>query len=299
MAKAAIHNRIRRSRGEEVFNVFNILFMIFLMLICVYPFWYVIMGSFSRPSLILGHKGGLLWPLGFSLTAYETVFANKAIWMGYYNTIIYVVGGTIINIILTVMGAYYLSRRFAPCKKFVMILIMFTMYFSGGMIPGFLNIRNLGLLDTRWAILLPGAVSTFNLIIMRTAFASIDTSMEESAMLDGAGHWTIMFRIMLPLAKATIAVLVLYYGVAHWNSWFSAMLYLDNEKLKPLQLVLREILIINTDSGAAGGEDADSELLSETIKYATILVATVPILCLYPFLQKYFVKGMMVGAIKG
>ena len=134
---------------------------------------------------------------------------------------------------------------------------------------------------------------------MRTAFASIDTSMEESAMLDGAGHWTIMFRIMLPLAKATIAVLVLYYGVAHWNSWFSAMLYLDNEKLKPLQLVLREILIINTDSGAAGGEDADSELLSETIKYATILVATVPILCLYPFLQKYFVKGMMVGAIKG
>ena len=274
--------------------------MILLMLACLYPFWYVVMASFSRPTLIMGHRGGLLFPLGFSLQAYEAVFADRSIWTGYYNTIIYVVGGTCINIVMTIMGAYYLSRRFAPCKKFVMLLILFTMYFSGGMIPTFLNIRNLGLLDTRWAILLPGAISTFNLIIMRTAFASIDPSMEESAMLDGAGHWTIMFRIMLPLAKATVAVLVLYYGVGHWNSWFSAMLYLSDENLKPLQLVLREILIINNvNATQGGGGDADSELLSETIQYATILVATVPILCLYPFLQKYFVKGMMVGALKG
>ena len=287
---------IRRSRGEQIFNVFNVIFMILLML----AFWYVVMASFSRPTLIMGHRGGLLFPLGFSLQAYEAVFADRSIWTGYYNTIIYVVGGTCINIVMTIMGAYYLSRRFAPCKKFVMLLILFTMYFSGGMIPTFLNIRNLGLLDTRWAILLPGAISTFNLIIMRTAFASIDPSMEESAMLDGAGHWTIMFRIMLPLAKATVAVLVLYYGVGHWNSWFSAMLYLSDENLKPLQLVLREILIINNvNATQGGGGDADSELLSETIQYATILVATVPILCLYPFLQKYFVKGMMVGALKG
>lgn len=291
---------IRRSRGEQIFNVFNVIFMILLMLACLYPFWYVVMASFSRPTLIMGHRGGLLFPLGFSLQAYEAVFADRSIWTGYYNTIIYVVGGTCINIVMTIMGAYYLSRRFAPCKKFVMLLILFTMYFSGGMIPTFLNIRNLGLLDTRWAILLPGAISTFNLIIMRTAFASIDPSMEESAMLDGAGHWTIMFRIMLPLAKATVAVLVLYYGVGHWNSWFSAMLYLSDENLKPLQLVLREILIINNvNATKGGGGDADSELLSETIQYATILVATVPILCLYPFLQKYFVKGMMVGALKG
>ena len=291
---------IRRSHGEQIFNVFNVIFMILLMLACLYPFWYVVMASFSRPTLIMGHRGGLLFPLGFSLQAYEAVFADRSIWTGYYNTIIYVVGGTCINIVMTIMGAYYLSRRFAPCKKFVMLLILFTMYFSGGMIPTFLNIRNLGLLDTRWAILLPGAISTFNLIIMRTAFASIDPSMEESAMLDGAGHWTIMFRIMLPLAKATVAVLVLYYGVGHWNSWFSAMLYLSDENLKPLQLVLREILIINNvNATQGGGGDADSELLSETIQYATILVATVPILCLYPFLQKYFVKGMMVGALKG
>ena len=291
---------IRRSRGEQIFNVFNVIFMILLMLACLYPFWYVVMASFSRPTLIMGHRGGLLFPLGFSLQAYEAVFADRSIWTGYYNTIIYVVGGTCINIVMTIMGAYYLSRRFAPCKKFVMLLILFTMYFSGGMIPTFLNIRNLGLLDTRWAILLPGAISTFNLIIMRTAFASIDPSIEESAMLDGAGHWTIMFRIMLPLAKATVAVLVLYYGVGHWNSWFSAMLYLSDENLKPLQLVLREILIINNvNATQGGGGDADSELLSETIQYATILVATVPILCLYPFLQKYFVKGMMVGALKG
>ena len=154
--------------------------------------------------------------------------------------------------------------------------------------------------DSRWALILPNCMSAFYLILVRTAMQNVPESLEESAMLDGAGHWTIMFRIMLPLAKATVAVLVLYYGVGHWNSWFSAMLYLSDETLKPLQLVLREILIINSANATqGGGGDADSELLSETIQYATILVATVPILCLYPFLQKYFVKGMMVGALKG
>ncbi len=177
------------------------------------------------------------------------------------------------------------------------MFIMFTMYFSGGMIPGFLNIQSLGLYDSRLALILPGAISTFNLIIMRTAMASIDASMEESARLDGANHFTILFKIMLPLTKATVAVLVLYYGVAHWNSWFNAMIYLEDKMKEPLQLVLRQILIINDMADMAVGED--TEMISETIKHATIIVSTVPILALYPFLQKYFVKGMMVGAVKG
>lgn len=245
----------------------------------------------------MSHTGMLFKPVGFSLAAYEKVFENSSIWRGYGNTIFYVIAGTGLNIMLTVLGAYFLSRKDVPGKKLIMIFIMFTMYFSGGMIPGFLNIQDLGLYNTRFALLLPGAISTFNLIIMRTAMMSIDASMEESARLDGASHFTILFRIMMPLTKATVAVLVLYYGVDHWNSWFPAMIYLEDKAKEPLQIVLRQILIINDMSDMAVGED--TELISETIKHATILVSTVPILALYPFLQKYFTKGMMVGALKG
>jgi putative aldouronate transport system permease protein len=245
----------------------------------------------------MSHSGILLKPVGFSLSAYKKVFENNSIWRGYTNTIYYVGVGTLINMTMTVLGAYFLSRKNVPGKKVVMVFIMFTMYFSGGMIPGFLNIQSLGLYNTRMAILLPGAINTFNLIIMRTAMLSIDDSMEESARLDGASHLTILAKIMLPLTRATVAVLVLYYGVAHWNSWFPAMIYLDDKSKEPLQLVLRQILIINDMSDMNIGEDA--ELISETIKHATILVSTVPILLLYPFLQKYFTKGMMVGALKG
>lgn len=297
MAKVKNSNKIKRSRGEEIFNVFNVIFLTLLMIICIYPFWYVICASFSKASLFMAHTGGLLKPVGFSWAAYKNVFENASIWIGYGNTIFYVVVSTAINIVMTVLGAYFLSRRDVPGKTPIMFMIMFTMYFSGGMIPGFLNIQSLGLYDSRLAIILPGAISTFNLIIMRTAMASIDASMEESARLDGANHFTILFKIMLPLTKATVAVLVLYYGVAHWNSWFPAMIYLEDKMKEPLQLVLRQILIINDMSEMGVGEDA--ELLSETIKHATIIVSTAPILALYPFLQKYFVKGMMVGAVKG
>lgn len=297
MAKVKNSNKIKRSRGEEIFNVFNLIFLTLLMIICIYPFWYVICASFSKASLFMAHTGGLLKPVGFSWAAYKNVLENSSIWIGYGNTIFYVVVSTAINIIMTVLGAYFLSRRDVPGKTPIMLMIMFTMYFSGGMIPGFLNIQSLGLYDSRLAIILPGAISTFNLIIMRTAMASIDASMEESARLDGANHLTILFKIMLPLTKATVAVLVLYYGVAHWNSWFPAMIYLEDKMKEPLQLVLRQILIVNDMSEMGVGEDA--ELLSETIKHATIIVSTVPILALYPFLQKYFVKGMMVGAVKG
>ena len=295
--KSAISNKIKHSRGENVFNVFNILIMVFMILICAYPFWYVICASFSNASQFVIHKGMLWLPLGFDLKAYEKVLTNNLVWIGYANTIFYVVVGTAINIVMTVLCAYFLSRREVPGKKFVMILVVFTMYFSGGMIPSYLNIQDLGMLDSRWAILLPGAISTFNMIIMRTAMQSIDASMEESAQLDGASQFTILFKIMVPLTKATIAVLVLYYGVAQWNSWFPAMLYLDDQYKKPLQLYLRQVLIMmDTSSMEVGNDDL---MNAETIKYSTIIVATLPILCLYPFLQKYFVKGMMVGALKG
>lgn len=291
------NNKIKESTGDKIFNVVNVTLLSLLVICCFYPFWYVICASFSKPSLFMSHTGGLLKPVGFSLASYEKVFENASIWRGYANTIFYVVVGTALNIFMTILGAYFLSRKNIPGQKVITILIMFTMYFSGGMIPGFLNIKSLGLYDTRAALILPGAISTFNLIVMRTAMASIDDSLEESARLDGASHITILTKIMVPLTKATVAVLVLYYGVGHWNSWFPAMIYLEDKNKEPLQLVLRQILIINDMSEMGVGED--QELISETIKYATIMVSTVPILCLYPFLQKYFTKGMMIGAVKG
>lgn len=293
--------KVKISRGERIFGICNIILLTLFSVACLYPFWYVIVASFSEASLLMSHPEAIMLPVGWSTKAYEYVFETKTIWTGYLNTIFYVGVGTAINIFMTLLAAYFLSRRNLPGKTVLTILIMFTMYFSGGMIPGYLNIQDLGLYNTRWALLLPGALNTFNLIIMRTAMSGIDASLEESAMLDGAGHMTIMWKILVPLTKATIAVLVLYYGVAHWNSWFPAFIYLDSDAkgkaMQPLQIVLRRILILSDMTDTGGAEDA--AMLSETIKYATIIVSTVPILALYPFLQKYFTKGVMVGAVKG
>lgn len=288
------------SKGERVFNVFNILFMTFMMFITLYPMLYILFASFSRPAEFMAHEGVIFAPLGFSTTSYEAVFDNPNILTGYMNTVFIVVAGVAINIVLTIVGAYFLSRKGVMFKRPIMLFIIFTMYFQGGLIPTYLTVRALNLDNTLWALIVPGAVSTFNLIIMRTAFAAIPDSMEESAKLDGASHVTILFRIMAPLALPTIAVLVLYYGVGHWNSWFGAMIYLRKRELFPLQLILREIIIQNdTNAMTTGAGYDDREMLSETIKYAVIIVATAPILALYPFLQKYFVKGIMIGAVKG
>ena len=300
MAKSniGVSNKIRHSTGENIFNVFNIIIMVIMMFVCAYPFWYVICASFSNADAFVLPEGLIWWPIKFDTLAYERVLQDSQVWIGYANTIFYVVVGTLINIIMTVLCAYFVSRNYEiPGKKAISIMIVFTMYFSAGMIPGFLNIQDLGLYDTRWSIVLPGAINVFNMVIMRTAMQSIDASMEESAQLDGASQFTILFRIMVPLTKATIAVLVLYYGVAHWNSWFNAMLYLQDTTKQPLQLYLRQVLMLNETS--ATQDATDSPMLGESIRYANIVVATLPILCLYPFLQKYFVKGMMVGAVKG
>lgn len=291
---------IRRNSCEKVFNSFNIIFMLILSFTTLYPLLYVVMASVSSPVEIMAYRGPLLRPLGFSINSYLLVFKDPMILRGYLNTLIIVVVGVTINILMTSIGAYFLSRKNVIWRNAVMVLISITMFFSGGLIPLYFTVRELGLYNTYWALILPGAINTFNLIIMRTAFSSIPDSFEESARLDGAGHFIILFRIIIPLSLPTIAVMMLYYGVGHWNSWFSAMIYLRDRKMYPLQLILREILIDNDiNKMTLDVSELDKENVGLTVKYATIIVATLPILGLYPFLQKYFVKGVMVGGLKG
>ena len=290
--------KIKVNLGERIFNIFNILLMCLLMFITLYPLWHVAMASISDGGEIIAHSGALFKPLGFSLEAYKMVFKNPMVARGYMNTAFVVIVGVSINILMTSLGAYFLSRKDVFWKKYIMMAIVFTMYFSGGLIPFYFTVKGLHLDNTLWSLIIPGAISTFNLIIMRTAFMAIPDSLEESARLDGANHTTILFRIILPLAGPTIAVMVLYYGVGHWNAWFNAMIFIRKRELFPLQLVLREILISNTVNDNILGND-DAVKISEIMKYAIIIVATVPVLTIYPFLQKYFVKGVMVGAVKG
>ncbi len=289
----------KRNLGERLFDSGNTSFLVILCIGTIYPFLYVLFASLSDPGELIRTRGLIFYPQGFSLEAYRLVFANPMIMVGYANTLFYVVVGTTINLLMTSFGAYALSRRTIMLKNPIMMLIVFTMFFSGGLIPNYLLVSELGMLNTRWALIIPGAISTYNLIIMRTSFQGIPASLEESAKIDGANDFTILFRIILPLSLPIVSVMILFYGVSHWNAWFNALLYLRDRDLYPLQLVLREILITNsTDSMTTGASDIDKALISETIKYAAIIVATVPVLFLYPFLQKYFVKGVMIGAVK-
>ncbi|MBN2980816.1 MULTISPECIES: carbohydrate ABC transporter permease [Cohnella] len=288
----------KRSPGEIVFDGLNVVFLLVCSFAFLYPMWYVLVSSFSDPYAIASGQV-TFWPIDFTIDAYKLVFDDDRIWSSYGNTMIYVVAGTLINLVLTTMGAYPLSRTNLPGKSVLMALIVFTMFFSGGLIPSYLNVRELGLYDTYWAILLPGAVSAFNLIVMRTFFQSIPEGLIESAKIDGANDFRILWQMVLPLSMPVIAVMTLFYAVSHWNSWFSAMIYLQDPNLYPLQLILREILIQSSAQNMLSGATQDAVFrMSEAIKYATIIVATVPILVIYPFLQKYFVKGVMIGAIK-
>lgn len=292
--------KIKRSKAEQAFNVFNIVLMLVLMIVTLYPLIYVLFASLSDASRLMQHSGLLLKPLGLNLASYEAVIQNPRIISGYINTIIVVVGGVLISMVLTILGAYTLSRKNLYWGKAISMLIIFTMFFGGGMIPFYLLIKNMGMLNSLWSVILPTALSTYNMMIMRTAFVSVPPALEEAAEIDGANPMVILFRILVPLTIPTIAVLILYYAVANWNSWFNAMLFLQKKEKWPLQLVLRDLLIQNqTDDMTSGISAADKFSVSETIKYATIIVSTLPILCLYPFLQKYFLKGVMVGSVKG
>lgn len=285
--------------SRNLFLGIDVLIMIVLMVMCLYPILYVLFASLSDSGELMAYNGLLLKPIGLNLEAYKAVFKNPMIGKGYINTIIILVSGLFINLVMTTLAAYFLSRKNIMLKNFIMVLMLFTMYFSGGLIPSYITIKSLGLYNSLLALILPGAISTYNLIIMRTSFQGIPSGLEEAAYLDGAGHLSIIWNVILPLSKAIIAVMVLYYGVAHWNSWFGASIYLSDRNKYPLQLILREILLQNDVSNMAGSSGGDEYSIAESIKYAVIIVATAPILCIYPFLQKYFVKGVMIGALKG
>ncbi|MDF2921297.1 MAG: sugar transporter permease [Paenibacillaceae bacterium] len=291
---------MKESAGRRIFLLANGFMLILLSLMTVYPLLYVALASISEPAELLSHRGLLMRPLGFSMEAYRSVLNNDMIISGYGNTLFIVVAGVLINLLMTSLGAYFLSRKGVLWRDSIMMLIVFTMFFGGGLVPFYLTVKNLHLTNTLWALIFPTAVSTFNLIIMRTSFLGIPDELEESAKLDGATHLTILFRIFIPLSMPVVAVMILYYGVGHWNAWFHAMIFIQNRELYPLQLVLREILVQNnTETMMIGSDSYDKGLLSETLKYAVIMVATLPVLALYPFLQKYFVKGVMIGAVKG
>lgn len=290
-----------RTWGYRCFTIFNIIFMVLLIVVTAYPIYFVFIASFSDPTQLSLNPGVLLAPLKpFTLSAYKMVLSNPLILTGYQNTLFILVVGVAINLIFTVMTAYVLSLKDLMLKNMITFFIIFTMYFSGGLIPGYLNIRDLGMLDSLWALIIPCAINTTNLIIMKTAFQSIPDSLIESARLDGASHIKTLLQIMIPLSVPTIAVMVLFYGVQHWNNWFSASIYMQTNAKFPLQLVMRNILNSTQISSMLGAADNDEMArLVELIKYALIVISTLPILVLYPFLQKYFVKGVMIGAIKG
>ena len=291
--------KIKRSKGERAFQVFNYIFLTLIMLLCLYPVWYVAMASFSNSNLLTQHTGLLFKPVGFSIDAYKKVFQNPMIGKGYLNTLFILIVGVFLDLAMTSLGAYFLSRKRVMFKKAVMLFIVFTMFFSGGMIPFYINLQQLHLTNALWGLIIPFMIITSNLIILRTSFESIPESLIEAAQIDGAGHIRILTTIVLPLSKAMLAVMVLYYGVSIWNSWFWASAILRDREMYPLQIILREILLSNdTSSMTAGASAMDTEAIGMTIKYATIMVATIPILCVYPFLQKYFTKGTMVGAVK-
>ncbi len=292
-------SRIRSDKEDIVFEIITVFFLTIITIAVLYPIILVVSSSFSSPLAVISNQVKLL-PVGFTLKMYQMVFKHPEIWGSYLNTVIYTVLGTTINILFTALGAYPLSRKDMFGRNIFTGLFVFTMFFGGGMIPSFLLIKNLGLYDKIWALVLPGAVSTWNLIIMRTFFQnSIPLELQESAFIDGASDITVFFKIIIPLSTPIIAVMVLFYGVGHWNDWFSALLYISKRAKYPLQIILREILIQSSTQDMSGGSLSDQEMIGEGIKYATMVVATLPILCLYPFLQRYFVKGVMVGAIKG
>lgn len=295
-----MNNKIKKGAADKCFVALNTAFLVFVALIMLYPMLYVLFASFSDPLEFTAHKGLLLWSKGFTLSSYQHAFENPMLLHSYGNTLFILAVGVTINLFLTSIGAYFLTRKDVKLQKFISLYIIITMFFSGGMIPFYFVVKNIGLENSLWSLVLPVAVNTFNLMILRVSFASVPTALEESAYLDGVGHFTMLFKIILPISKASIAVIGLYYAVNHWNSWFNAMLFLNDRNKYPLQLILREILInSDTSSMTMGAGASELEYVGETIKYAVIIISTLPILCVYPFIQKYFAKGVMVGAVKG
>lgn len=295
---------MKKSFGYKIFSVFNYFFFILIMIICLIPVLHVIFASLSDPGWVISQQG-LIWRIkGFNLNGYKLVFQNRSLLLSYGNTIFYVFISTAVGMLITVMAAYALSRKEFLLRNVIMFLITFTMLFSGGIIPLYLVVtQTLGWHDSRLAIIFPTCVSAFNLIIVRTAIMGVPQSLEESARIDGAGRFTILFRIIIPLIKPTMATIILYYAVGHWNAWFHASIFLTTRNKFPLQLVLKEILVsgdLSSNATVSSTDFAgDTILYKQIIKYCTIVLSSAPIFAFYPFIQKYFESGVMVGAVKG
>ena len=295
-------SRIRPSAFDRVFNVINIALITLVLILVAYPLLYVVSASFSDPILVSSGRV-LLLPKGFTLEGYQKIFESTEIWRSFFNSVRYTLIGTALNIVMTVMAAYPLSRRCLAGRRFLLLVMTFTMYFSGGMIPAFLVVKLLGLYNTFWALVIPGAISTYNMIVMRSFFeSSIPEELHDAANIDGCDDYQYLLKILLPLSKPVLAVMVLFYGTGHWNAFFNAIIYLRNAADYPLQVVLRNILLKNvlsenmiTDFGGA----ATYSHTAEIIKYGLIIVSSIPMLAMYPFVQKHFVKGVMIGSIKG
>ena len=295
---------IKDTRGDRVFMAINYLALTILLLIVLYPLIYILSASFSDPRAVTSGKVWL-WPVEPTLKGYEAIFKNKLLVSGFANALFYTTVGTLINVVMTILAAYPLSRPDLPGRGFLTILFFFTTLFSGGLIPTYLVVRDLGMINTRWAMLLPSALAVWNVLIMRTYFqTSIPRELYEAAQLDGCDDFTYLRTIVLPLSGPIIAVVALFYAVGHWNAFFNALIYLTSKGLWPLQLVLRDILIQNNiDPNMLTGIDINELILRqnlrESLKYSLIVVATVPLLLVYPFVQQHFVKGILLGSVKG
>lgn len=297
-------HRIKQSLDDRIFDIICHTLLLLLIAVVFYPIYFVLIASFSDPNIV--NSGTfLLWPKGFNLIGYERVFSDKQIWIGYANTIFYTVLGTIVGTSVTMLAGYAFSRKDLPGVPLIMLLFVFTMYFSGGTIPTYLTIDKLGLVNTRFLIVVYGCVSVYNIIIVRSFMKSnIPDELYEAATIDGCGNARFFTQIVLPLSKAVVAIIALYIAVSYWNSYFTSMIYLTDASKQPLQLYLRSALLMATNLGSSMMEaDPETALILQeaaiVIKYAAIVVSTVPILCVYPFIQKYFVKGVMIGSVKG
>ena len=302
IAHSKPRNRVRLSRQDKTYYSVVYTLVTLLPLIVLLPLTNVLACSFSAPESVASGKV-LLWPVNFSVSGYERVFNTDEIWIGYANTLYYTIVGTFVNVFVTMICAYPLARRGLPYKSFFSFLFAFTMLFSGGLVPTYLLARSLHLLNTRWALIIPGAMGVYQMIVTRTFLvANIPQELLEMSQIDGCNDFRFFWSFVLPLSKAVIAVTAMQYAVGHWNSWFSAFLYLSDDKKYPLQMMLRRILVMNQIKAS---DYVDEETLvamegmADLLKYSLIVVATVPILCAYPFIQKYFVKGIMIGSLKG
>lgn len=287
--------------ADSIFGAVVLLLSIIVFIIIVYPLWFVVIASISNSNLVnLGQV--TFWPKDIRWYGFQQIMEDTRIWKGYANTILYVVAGTALNMVVTMPAAYALSRRNFKTRNKIMMYFVFTMFFSGGLVPTYMTISSLGLISTKTILIIFVAVNTYNLIIARTFIEnSIPEDLYEAAVLDGCSHFTYFIKVVLPLSKAVNSVLILYYAVYHWNDYFNALIYNNKEDNAPLQIILREILLLNQAyaNGNGGVQGGYGQSSADQVKYAVIIVSTLPILCVYPFVQKYFEKGVMIGAVKG